>query len=90
MHRDDVKKIQNGLQGLVWLVRANVTTLLVFILIVLLFPVQLVLWIAGKDTFLNTEPYRVLRYVFVKGTAFKWELPHTGLSYEEWKRNPRR
>jgi len=90
MHRDDFKEIIHGFQGLIWLIRANVTTLLVFIVGVLTFPVQLVRWILGKQTLMNTEPYRFLRYVFVIGTAFEWELPRTGLSYEEWKRNPHR
>jgi len=85
MHKDDLNEIVNLLRGLGWLIRANATTFLVFTLIVLLLPVQLVLWIAGADTFLNTEPYRFLRYAFLKGTAFDWERPIAGMTYQEWK-----
>jgi len=89
MHSDDFREIVNALQGIVWLLRANLTLILVFFLFVVTFPVQLVRWILSKQTFTKTEPYQFLRYVFVKGTAFDWELP-SNLSYEEWKRNPPR
>jgi len=88
MHKDDVKAIENFLQGLGWLIRANTSIFFVFVGGALLFPVQLVLWIAGSDSFFNTEPYRYLRFVFMKGTAFDWERPVSKQSYEEWKRNP--
>lgn len=90
MNKDDLKELTNAFEGLVWLLRANATTFLVFILAVILFPAQLVLWIAGKETFMNTEPYRLLRYLFAKGSAFNWERPISRLSYEEWKQNPPR
>lgn len=88
MNKDDLKELTHAFEGLIWLLRANATTFLVFVLGVALFPAQLILWIAGKETFLNTEPYRFLRYLFAKGSAFKWERPIARQSYEEWKQNP--
>lgn len=88
MHRDDIKGILKFFSGIGWLVRANATLVIVFTFGVIMFPVQLVSWIAGNSRFNEVEPYRFLRYLFHKGSAFPGELPISKLSYEEWKQNP--
>lgn len=75
MHKDDFSGIIKFLGGMVWLVRVNATLFLVFFLYVLMFPVQLIRWIVGNSRFEATEPYRFIRFLFTKGTAFPGELP---------------
>ena len=57
------------LEKIVWFLRSASVCIVLFLCYVLFFPVQLLSWIAGRETWSNTLPYLYIDYLWVKGTA---------------------
>jgi hypothetical protein len=71
MNRNDLAAFKHVVRGLGWVIRANLGWLLAAASFVLLFPVQIVSWLLGPRTFLQTEPYRGLGRLAERGMSFE-------------------
>jgi hypothetical protein len=83
MNRDDLNSIRSLISGAVWFVRAGLSCMLVFLGYILFLPIQLIMWVIGKQSWSETAPYLYLDYLFTKGVASPQDnVPE----FETWKR----
>lgn len=84
MHQDDQRSLKHFFAGILWLFLSTITLFIVTVGYLVLFPIQLVLWLFGDKSFSKTGPYQYLAYIFEKGSRFPGEeFPP---SYKDWEK----
>jgi hypothetical protein len=69
---------------IIWFITAGIACIVVAAGFVVLAPLQLVMWIARRKPFSQTDPYQFLHYMLYRAWA---EPGETTRPYSEWQKN---